>query len=352
MLTPRFSCRVVAAFLFLASATASASVDDLMSMADQLDALDHQDFNALIEKADNCIRSRNFGCAEGQLANAKKLANTPKDKSALKLASNNLAAERRRAAEEERLAREEEDRRLRLAEEELRRAERAAQEADAEAQEPSKASQAALFGSLLLKSYAQQSSARAAENAQAQQRWNTMQSEVRSNLAQQQQRFAEERSRIEAARLARQQQANRQSSQSTSTPQADRPRAAQSEQPAAPQALGQAVLPAQTSQTPESANSGSSSAPATGYSFTPEVVDDRYRQTQLTKEQTEGWCEKSVKYLQTMKWSPHILIGINVSQCACRLTGGAVANETRFLQKEYDCDVPYTWKKMAPDGAR
>lgn len=175
---------------------ALASNDDLMSMSDQLDALDHQDFASMLERAASCTRARNFNCAEEQLAKATKFAGQPRDKAQWNLASVNLRAERDKAAEEERRAKEEQERQRRLAEERLR-AQREAEENDSG---PSAASSAARFGALLAKSYSQQRAFQVAERAQAQQRWDAMQSSVRESVAQDQVRFAQERARLEAQR--------------------------------------------------------------------------------------------------------------------------------------------------------
>ena len=46
------------------TAEALAKGSSLLDMSDQLDALDKQDFQESIDKANACTRARNFSCSE------------------------------------------------------------------------------------------------------------------------------------------------------------------------------------------------------------------------------------------------------------------------------------------------
>jgi len=106
----------------------------MISQLDQLDQLDHLEFMAQSDKANACIRARDYACAEKKITKAAKYAINSKDKTALRLVKQNLAAERR-LEQEERTAAAEQARQIRLAEErsareaeERRRREQRAQE--------------------------------------------------------------------------------------------------------------------------------------------------------------------------------------------------------------------------------
>lgn len=127
------------------------SNDVLFDMADQLDNLDKQDFQASIDKANACTRARNFSCSESELAKAAKAANSGQDKKTLAAARQNIvnekaqiAAEERQRAEEKR-QRAEEARRVAEAEERAREQERQAQREreDRENREAARAADAA-----------------------------------------------------------------------------------------------------------------------------------------------------------------------------------------------------------------
>ncbi|MFZ4286474.1 hypothetical protein [Variovorax sp. HJSM1_2] len=183
-------------------AAQAATTDELLRMTEQLDQMDKLDFDQAIDRANRCTQARDFACTEAQLAAARKLATGSATKASLAKAESRLVAEKE-ALEAERVALakrqrelEEEERRLKLAEE------RAARQAAAQAEEDSGMSTAqgmALFGTLLGQAYQNQAAARLAEAANArriQQQLYASQADVARN----QQRFAEERARLEAQR--------------------------------------------------------------------------------------------------------------------------------------------------------
>lgn len=117
---------IVAACIFVAVSTASNSYaapqpDGMRKMVEQLDKLDKLDFDAYLEKAQTCIRTRNFDCAKSHLAKAAKFGHGNSDKRQLLLAKQSLDSEiqsylreqeeERRRREEEKRQREEEERR-------------------------------------------------------------------------------------------------------------------------------------------------------------------------------------------------------------------------------------------------
>jgi len=77
-----------------------AVTDQQRKMLDQLDQLDHQEFSAQTEKAYSCIHARDFGCAEKKIAKAAKYVTNPQDRTTLRRAKQDLAAERRYQQEE------------------------------------------------------------------------------------------------------------------------------------------------------------------------------------------------------------------------------------------------------------
>lgn len=120
------------------STSAFAKSADLFDMADQFDAMDKQDFQGFIEKANSCTRTRNFSCTESELAKANKLANSAADKKILLASQTALKNEKNRMEQErlEGIRREEEAERKRIAmEEQARRREEQRQRAEEEAQE-------------------------------------------------------------------------------------------------------------------------------------------------------------------------------------------------------------------------
>lgn len=134
----------------LASVAAAAIAMDtnlleLLEVSDQIDKSEKQDFQAALDRANACIRARNFTCAESELAKAKKVANSGQDKKRLLASQGGLASEKQQLANEKireekarlaQLEEEEEDRRRekrerrKQAEEEFEqaRAERASEE--------------------------------------------------------------------------------------------------------------------------------------------------------------------------------------------------------------------------------
>jgi hypothetical protein len=127
------------------SIKAIAAADfSLLEMSEQMDGIDKQDFQSAINKANACIRARNFSCAESELAKAVKAANGGQDKKLLLAAQNGLKSEKQalaneiRRAEEQRLAqvrRDEEERLAQIKREEEREAQERqyAQEAERQA---------------------------------------------------------------------------------------------------------------------------------------------------------------------------------------------------------------------------
>lgn len=109
-----------------AAKTKEPTSTSAFDMMDQLDKLDKQDFQEAVDKANDCTRARDFGCAESFLKKAAKLANGNKDKKIL-LASNQSFASGKQQVENERRQAEErreaENERERLAEERQRQAE-------------------------------------------------------------------------------------------------------------------------------------------------------------------------------------------------------------------------------------
>lgn len=106
--------------LAFSSATASAAKPqqavepDIFDMVDQFDQADKKDLQALLDRANDCTRARNFTCSEEQLRRAAKLANNSRDRQALNSATQNLQAEQQRVREE--IARAERERQIQLAE--------------------------------------------------------------------------------------------------------------------------------------------------------------------------------------------------------------------------------------------
>ncbi len=103
-LTIRSSMLLAALVLFAVQARALDT--RLMDMSEKMDKIEKQDFQAAIDRATSCIRSRNFDCAEAELAKAAKFANTSKDKSALLAGQNGLKSEKQQLAMEIRRAEE------------------------------------------------------------------------------------------------------------------------------------------------------------------------------------------------------------------------------------------------------
>lgn len=119
---------ILLGMLLTGSAAAfAAKGTSLLDMADQLDGLEKQDFQAAIDKANACTRGRNFSCSESELAKAAKSVNGGQDKKILAAAHRNIANEKARIAEEER-QRAEEERRVAEVEERQRRVEEAREE--------------------------------------------------------------------------------------------------------------------------------------------------------------------------------------------------------------------------------
>lgn len=85
----------------LACVPAAAQVDSkLLEMLDQLDQIEKQEFQAAINQADTCTRSRDFACTSSQLAKAAKFASGARNQSALTAAGQRLAAEKKLAEDD------------------------------------------------------------------------------------------------------------------------------------------------------------------------------------------------------------------------------------------------------------
>lgn len=135
--------------LLFSALPATAMTNEQKRMLDQLDQLDRLEFSEHEEKANACIRARDFGCAEKKLADAAKFVSSSRDKDILQELHQKLAAERRVAQEEARRREEEAERerqeaRRREEEDERERRRQAEREADEESP-----STAAMFGAVL-----------------------------------------------------------------------------------------------------------------------------------------------------------------------------------------------------------
>jgi len=113
-----------------APVSARADLTELLDMSEQFDKIEKQDFNAALDRVGSCTSTRDFACAEDQLAKAARVANGSRDAKALAGARWQLQAEREALATELRLAAEERERQrvAALREEEMRRAEEAREE--------------------------------------------------------------------------------------------------------------------------------------------------------------------------------------------------------------------------------
>lgn len=133
---------VLLSSLWLVGACAS-EMDKLIKMSDQLDQMEKQDFDMAISQANACIRSRNFSCAEAQLAKAAKSANGSGNRNTLEASRQDMAAEKaavqaeakRRAEEAERQAKARREEVTRLAQEEQLRRTQPAQDEQAREEE-------------------------------------------------------------------------------------------------------------------------------------------------------------------------------------------------------------------------
>lgn len=127
--------RCIAFFLFLALASGGALAakgPSLLDMSDQLDKIEKQDFQAAIDRANACIRSRNFPCAEAEHAKAAKAANSAQDRTALAASRQGLANAKQQLANEIR-------QREMLAQAEARRVEQEAREREEEEEQERRA---------------------------------------------------------------------------------------------------------------------------------------------------------------------------------------------------------------------
>lgn len=197
----RFTLIRFAASCFLclaASSVPAATTAELLRLTEQLDQLDKMDFDQAIDKAGACVKARDFDCSEAQLKIARKLVVGSAAKETLGRAEARQRAERE-VVEAERLALARRQRELDEQERHLQAAERQAARAADEGSGMSSAQGAALFGSLLAQAYKGQAVARMAEAAQGARIRQQLEAS-RADVARNQQRFAEERARLEAQR--------------------------------------------------------------------------------------------------------------------------------------------------------
>lgn len=157
----------LALFMSLPQPGRAQSPSELLDMADKLDQADRQDFSRAVDRANRCVRSRDFACVEQQLTRATRLAAGAGDRQAIAGARKAMADEKQRMAEEERRQKEEE---RRLAEEEERLRERQEAEARRASEEeaeatPSTAAQLFQLGTQAMKGYYAEKAARAARPA-------------------------------------------------------------------------------------------------------------------------------------------------------------------------------------------
>jgi|GEM_PF-1544422 len=197
----------------LAMTSAQAGPQDLLRMSEQLDRVDKGDFDEAISKASQCIRVRDYTCAETQLKNARKFSTDSKSKTSLKRTEDELLAERAREKEEQRLAAqrqrelEKQEAQLRQAEQRARDAERQAQ-AEAEERENLN-NRIAAAGSAYSQTIRAQANSRAAEQARNQQ-FAQQQAEAARNVANEQKRQAQDRAQLDSQRQQQQRQADAQ----------------------------------------------------------------------------------------------------------------------------------------------
>jgi hypothetical protein len=133
---------ILAAAVLACAPVQAKTQENLFDMAEQLDQMDKQDFQAAIDRANDCTRARDFSCSEKELAKAAKVANGGKDKKILAAARQGVVGEKARIAEEQRQRaeqarrREEEARQLAEAmEERERQARREAEEREGQREE-------------------------------------------------------------------------------------------------------------------------------------------------------------------------------------------------------------------------
>jgi hypothetical protein len=195
--------------LALTSLPSKAMTEQQKKMRDQLnqlDQLDHLEFTEQMDKAKACIRAHNFACAEKKIAEAAKSAGNSQDKNSLRLAQQNLAAERHGAAIEERQRaeeerqREREERRLAEAERQMEYEQQEAQRQAESASEPSTASQIAQFGALFNQAYSDNLAATREANAEAYRISQQRQASYDADNARRQERFAQQKAQLAADR--------------------------------------------------------------------------------------------------------------------------------------------------------
>lgn len=125
MICNRWIFRCAVSTLLVLSAPAWAAKDsDMFDMMDQFDKLDKQGFQAAVDRANACTRSRNFSCTTRELANAKKLANSAQDQRMLLAAQQNVSNEKQKIVDEAKQAEQQRLAQIRQEEERQARAER------------------------------------------------------------------------------------------------------------------------------------------------------------------------------------------------------------------------------------
>lgn len=190
-------------FLLLYLHVLPLAAQDLLRMNDHFDQLDKNELAALLAKADQCTKARDFVCSESKLREARKLATDSKNKVALNRSEAAMASEKERVREEQRvIAQHQRDQERELEEAELQRrmAERRARDAEAQAQaeadeQANLAARVAAAGNLYAQNIRSQAANRAAEQARLQQAQQS-QAEVAAATARDQQRFARERAQL------------------------------------------------------------------------------------------------------------------------------------------------------------
>lgn len=206
LFVPRLSL-LLASLLWVLPAWVPANAappDELLRMTEQLDQLDKLDFEQAIGKAEKCTRTRDFVCSQNQIKAARKVASGTASKNAIRLAETNLLAEQE-AVESERRAMAQRQRELEEAQARQEEAEQQARRRADESQGMSTGQTIALLGTLLGQAYQAQAATRAAEAVNAR-RFQQQIDVGKAEVARNQQRFAEERARLEAQRTRQQQQ--------------------------------------------------------------------------------------------------------------------------------------------------
>ncbi len=92
---------ITAAFLALGAVAGQAAASDLFKRMDRFDQADRADLAAVISRANNCIRARDFNCVDQQVQAATKLAFSSAEKQQIATVKQAAAAEKKTMASEE-----------------------------------------------------------------------------------------------------------------------------------------------------------------------------------------------------------------------------------------------------------